>query len=70
MTTPAALLDRKPATLTRQPVCCACNRPVPADKAVMRIQDATFCEDCWHDLPMSEIEWVAQTVALRGVPLS
>lgn len=70
MTTSAVILDRTPDTRTRQPICCACNQPVTADKAVMQIGDATFCEDCWHDLPMGEIEWVAQLVALRGVPLS
>ena len=41
-----------------------------ADKAVIQIQDAIFCEDCWHSLPMHDIERVAQAVALRGVPLS
>lgn len=70
MTTSAVILDRTSDTCTWQPICCACNRPVAADKAVMQILDAILCEDCWHEMPMSEIERVAQSVALRGVPLS
>ncbi len=70
MATSTLILEQRPDTLTKQPVCCACNVMMAADKAVIQIHDAVFCEDCWHSLPMHDIELVAQAVALRGVPLS
>ena len=58
------------APIRSRDICMLCGRIAPASKALVRIDDVTFCEDCWHDLSMSEIERVVQEVALRGVPIS
>lgn len=77
--TPVAVLDRdrdecvdpcKHGTDLYLPPCSACGATMQADKAVFIYQDAVFCEDCWHDLPVSERDEVARAIALRGVPLS
>lgn len=52
------------------PACSSCGAITLGDRAVFVFQDAVFCEDCWHDLPISERDRVAREIALRGVPLS